>query len=288
MDLTHFFGIAAANKKGNQMDFEEYYKGLGFSRYPFGVFTSEGEKDVHEDLYLKPPNHSVILEGLKNTSAVIVGERGTGKTALSIDLGALLQSKKHLLVRIEEFSDLPVGYDANTLYRFLAERIVAAFFLDHVNRPSALWKLSKEDRLDLSMFLHNYLGASSKTQLLDKLKKIQNHPLKRWSIGTYNVLRVTLNYGLRAVTKIISDSISQHFSSLPPIEAGSNEYFERLEIEIDTSFEPSRREYFYLEKICKIAKSAGFDKIYLFIDKVDEDPRFQNDAEEICGPARVS
>lgn len=264
------------------MTFEGYYKGLGFSKYPFGVFTSEGEKDVHEDLYLKPPNHSVILEGLKNTSAIIVGERGTGKTALSIDLGSLLHDKKNLLVRIEEFSDLPVGYDANNLYRFLAERIVAAFFLDHVDRPTALWRLSKEDRLDLSMFLHNYLGASSKAQLIDKLKKIQNHPIKRWSINTYNAARVTLNYGLRAATKIINDSISQHFPSLPPIaNVESGEYFERLKIEVDTTFDPSRREYFYLEKICKIAKSAGFEKIYLFIDKVDEDPRFQNDAEDI-------
>jgi hypothetical protein len=268
------------------MSFETYYKNLGFSKYPFGIFTSEGERDVHDDIYLTPPSHSVILEGLKNTSAIIVGERGTGKTALSVDLGLRLQSDKNLLVKIDEFSNLPVGYDENALYRFLTERIVAAFFLDYVDRPSALWKLRKEDRIELSMFLHSYLGASSKSQLISKIKKIQNHPIKRWLIGAYNAGRVTLNYGLRAAAKLANDLISQNFSSLPPMsEAG--DYFARLNVEVDTSFERSQREYFYLERICKIAQATGFEKIYIFIDKVDEDPRFQNDAEDISDFLKV-
>jgi hypothetical protein len=71
----------------------------------------------------------------------VIGERGTGKTALSIDLAGRLATAKNLLVRVEEFSDLQVGYEPNDAYRFLTERIVAAFFLSFAERPSALWKL---------------------------------------------------------------------------------------------------------------------------------------------------
>ncbi|WDK35503.1 hypothetical protein JH300_20030 [Xanthomonas campestris pv. campestris] len=264
------------------MTFDEYYKTLGLVKYPFGVFTSEGEREVFDDIYLPPNNHSVILEGIKSTSAIIVGERGTGKTALSIDLGDRLASDKHLLVRVEEFSDLKLGYDSNDVYRFLTERIVAGFFLSYANRQSSLWKLSKEDRLDLSMFLHNYLGASTKDLLLSKLKRIQNGVIKRSLVGVYNTGRVILNYGLKAATMAFSDALTKHFSSLPPIETGNSEYFGRLDLEVDTSFDQTQRQYYYLDKICTLATKAGFDKIYILIDKIDEDPRFQNDAEDVA------
>lgn len=264
------------------MTFEEYYKKIGLIKYPFGVFTSEGERDVFDDIYLPPQNHSVILEGLRNTSAVVIGERGTGKTALSIDLSGKLADPKNLLVKIEEFSDLKVNYEPDDAYHFLTERIVAAFFMSYAERPSALWILSKEDRIDLSMFLHQYLGASTKGLLLEKLKRIQNSRIKRVFVGGYNTCRVVLNYGLKAATLVVSDALTKHFSSLPPIDIGDSEYFKRLEVEVDTSFDQSQRQYYYLERICRLAKKAGFEKIYVLIDKVDEDPRFQNDAEEVA------
>lgn len=264
------------------MTFEDYYRQLGLEKYPFGVFTSEGERDVFDDIYLPPQNHSVILEGLRNTSAIVIGERGTGKTALSIDLGGKLESPKNLLVRIEEFSDLKAKYAPNDAYRFLTERIAAAFFLSYARRPSALWRLSKEDRVDLSMYLHEYLGASTKSLLRDQLQKIQNSLAKRVFIGVYNTCRVALNYGLRAATMVVSDALTKHFSSLPPFEAGDSEYFKRLDVEVDTSFEQGQRQYYYLEKFCRLARKAGFEKVYVFIDKVDEDPRFQNDAEDVA------
>lgn len=264
------------------MTFEEFYKQFGLESYPFGVFTSEAEHDVFQDIYLPPHNHSVILEGLRNTSAIIVGERGTGKTALGTALEQQLTDSKNLLVKIEEFSDLKRDYAPNDVYRFLTERIVSAFFMSYAARPTALWKLSKEDRLDLSLFLHEYLGASTKTLLREKLTRIQNGPMKRFFVGSYNTCRVVLNYGLSAATKAVSDALTKHFSSLPPIESTDIDYFKRLETEVDSTFDHGQRQYFYLEKICNLAKKSGYKKIYVFIDKLDEDPRFQNDAEDVA------
>lgn len=264
------------------MNFEDYYKSFGLNKYPFGVFTSEAEADVFAEIYMKPANHSVLLEGLRNTSAIVVGERGTGKTALSLDMGLALSGPNNLLIRIEEFSSLKESYETEDLYRFLIERLAAGFFMGHAEHPHSLWKYTKEDRVDLSMYLHRYLGATSKAMLRDKINKIQNSFGKRFLVGSYNVTRVVLNYGLKAASKFASDALTKHFSSLPAFDAGDSEYFRRIESEIDESFNPEQKQYFYLEKLCRLIKKTGVEKIYIIIDKIDEDSRFESDAENIA------
>lgn len=263
------------------MTFEEYYKSFGFSKYPFGVFTSEGERSDLKALFLEPENYSVILEGLRNTSAIVIGERGTGKTALSLSLQSKLENAEHLMVRIEEHSRLKVGFDENDLYRFLTEDIASAFFLKVTECPSILWRYTKEERIDLSMFLHVYVNASSKELLKEKINKIQNGIVKRCLVDTYNYGRVFLNYGLKAATKAIRDAITKHFSSLPEFDVGDAEYFKKFESHIDDSFSQSKPQYFYLMRLCKLVKKHAFSKIYIVIDKVDEDTRFDNDAESV-------
>jgi hypothetical protein len=263
------------------MTFEEYYKGFGFSSYPFGVFTSEGEKSHLSALFLKPENYSIIVEGLRNTSAIVIGERGTGKTALSLNLQDELESDQHIMVRIEEFSNLKVGFDEDDLYRFLTEEIATAFFLKVTECPSILWHYTKEERLDLSMYLQVYVSASSKELLRDKINKIQNGVIKRWSVNAYNYGRVVLNYGLKATTKAISDALTKHFSSLPEFDVGDSEYFQRIESHIDDSFSQSKRQYYYMTRLCNLVKKHAFSKIYVTVDKVDEDTRFENDAEYV-------
>lgn len=263
------------------MSFESYYKGLGFSKYPFGVFTSEGEKKDLSDLFLKPENYSIITEGLQNTSAIITGERGGGKTALSLNLQAELESKNKLIVRIEEFSRLNIDFDEEALYRFLTEEIASTFFLKITESPKILWSYTKEERVDLSMFLHTYVNASSKELLREKINKIQNGVIKRWSINAYNYSRVVLNYGLKAATKVVSDSITKHFSSLPEFDAGDSEYFKKIEEHVDESFAQTNSNHYYLTRLCKLIKKHSFDKIYVLIDKIDEDVRFENDANKV-------
>lgn len=263
------------------MNFENYYKSLELERYPFGVFTSEAEKDVFDEIYIKPTNYSVIAEGIKNTSAIIIGERGTGKTALSRNLEIELLDNANLTIRIEEFSALKTNYETEELYRFLTERITAAFFMRQAENPSSLWRYTKEERIDLSMYLHTYLGATTKSLLRDKIKKIQNSITKRLVIGTYNATRVILNYGLKALSKFASDALTKHFSSLPEFDTGDAEYLKRIDSEIDESFNQEQKQYFYLEKLCYLIKKLGIEKIYIIIDKIDEDPRFESDAENI-------
>lgn len=265
------------------MEFENYYKSLGLISYPFSIYTAESEEDKAESIYKKPSNYSVIDEAIRGSSIIITGERGSGKTALNLDIGRRKKSNDILLVRLEEFSKLEESFDHDQLYRFMTELIAGEFFKVMSFRPNSLWKYDKDDRVHLSMYLHEYVSASTKHQLREQIKKIQHGLLKRTSIGAYNSIRVVLNYGLKAITKAVSDALTKHFSALPEFDAGDAEYFKRLEAEVDESFTPADRSYHNLEKLCDLILKSKINEIIVLIDKIDEDPRFKNDAERIAG-----
>ena len=264
------------------MEFEEYYKSLGLENYPFSIYTAESEKDRAEHIYKKPSNYSVIDEAINGGSVIITGERGSGKTALNLDIVRRKQSENTLLVHLEEFSKLEEGFDHEQIYRFITERVAGEFFNKMSWSPRSLWKYDKDDRLFLSMYLYKYVPTSTKSQLRDQIKKIQQGFFKRSAIGLYNSTRVILNYGMKAATKAVSDALTKHFSALPEFDSGDAEYFKRLEAEVDDSFTPEDRSYYYLEKLCSLILKSHVNEIIIIIDKIDEDPRFKNDAERIA------
>lgn len=264
------------------LEFEQYYKSLGLDSYPFSIYTAESERDKAEHIYKKPSNYSVIDEAINGGSVIITGERGSGKTALNLDIVRRKQSESALIVHIEEFSKLEEGFDHEKIYRFVTERIAGEFFSKMSPTPSLFWKYGKEDRLFLSMYFYKYVPTSTKNQLRNNVKKIQQGVFKRAGVGIYNTTRVVLNYGLKAATKVVSDALTKHFSALPEFDSGDAEYFKRLEIEIDDSFTPEDRSYFYLEKLCDLILKSHINDIVIIIDKIDEDPRFKNDAERIA------
>lgn len=264
------------------MEFEEYYKQLGLESYPFSIYTAESEKEKSEQIYKKHSNYSVIDEAINGGSVIITGERGSGKTALNQDIIRRKQLENTLLVRLEEFSKLNESFDYEQVYRFITERIAGEFFNKISAKPRALWKYDKEDRLFLSMYLYRYVPASTRNQLREHVKKIQQGMVKRSAIRLYNSVRVVANYGMKAATKAISDALTKHFSALPEFDSSDAEYFKKLEIEVDESFTPEDRSYFYLEKLCSLILKSHLDDIIVVIDKMDEDPRFKNDSERIA------
>jgi Cdc6-like AAA superfamily ATPase len=211
------------------LEFEEYYKSLGLDTYPFSLYTAESETEQGDSIYKKPQNYSVIDEGIKGSSIIISGERGTGKTALNLDISRRKNTKETVLVKSEEFSKLEENYTPDRLYEFLTESIAGEFFRAMSFDPGGLWKYDKDERTDLSMYLHRYVKSSTKAQLTEQIKKIQNRLLKRVAIGLYNTSRVVLNYGLKAATKVASDTLTKHFSAPPEFDSGDSEYFKKLE-----------------------------------------------------------
>jgi len=264
------------------LEFEEYYKSLGLVSYPFSLYTAEAERDKAESIYKKPSNYSVIDEAIRSSSVIITGERGSGKTALNLDVVRRKNSEHILLVRLEEFSGLEEGYGPEQLYDFIVQHIASEFFKKISSHPGSLWKYNKDDRLHLSMYLHQYVPASTKHQLREQIRKIQQGFVKRSAVGLYNSTRLVLNYGLKAITKTVSDALTKHFSALPEFDSGDIEYFRKLEMEVDEGFTPADRSFYLLEKLCSLVLNSKIKEIILVIDKIDEDPRLQNDAERIA------
>lgn len=264
------------------MEFEEYYKSLGLDTYPFSVYTAESEIEKGDSIYKKPQNYSIIDEGIKNSSIIIYGERGSGKTALNLDISRRKKAAETLLVKIEEFSKIEENYTPERLYEFLTESIAGEFFCAMSYNPTQLWKYDKDERTDLSMYLHRFVKSSTKLQLTNKIKKIQNGPIKRTVIGIYNTSRVILNYGLKVATKVASDALTKHFSALPVFDSVDSEYFKKLEAEVDDSFTEGERSFIYLSKLCSLIRKSKISEIVVIIDKIDEDPRFKNDSEAIA------
>lgn len=264
------------------MEFEEYYKSLDLDAYPFSFYTAESEAEIGDSIYKKPQNYSVIDEGIKGSSIIISGERGAGKTALNLDISRRKSAEGALLVKIEEFSKLEDNYTPERLYEFLTGSIAVEFFRTMSFTPGELWGYDKDERKDLSMYLHRYVKSSTNAQLTEQIKKIQNGLLKRATVGLYNTLRVVLNYGLKAATKTASDALTKHFSALPEFESGDAEYFKRLEVEVDESFTASDRSFFCLGRLCSLVRKSKVSEVLIIIDKLDEDPRFKNDSESIA------
>ena len=264
------------------MEFEGYYKSLGLESYPFSVYTAESETEKGDSIYKKPQNYSVIDEGVKSSSIIISGERGTGKTALNLDISRRKKSAGTLLVKIEEFSKLEESYTPERLYEFLTESIAGEFFRAMIFKPGGLWKYDKDERKDLSMYLHRFVKPSTKIQLTEQIKRVQNGLLKRSVISLYNTSRIFLNYGLKAATKVASDALTKHFSALSEFDSGDSDYFKRLEAEVDESFTDEERSFFYLNKLCLLIKKSKAPEIVVIVDKLDEDTRFKNDSEAIA------
>ncbi|MFA0814037.1 P-loop ATPase, Sll1717 family [Microbulbifer epialgicus] len=264
------------------MEFEAYYKSLGLKSYPFSKFTAEAEMDKAEEIYKKPSNYSVINELISGSSIIISGERGSGKTALNLDIGRRKDTKDTLLVRLEDFSKLAENYSHDDVYKFITEVIAGHFFIKMSFSPNVLWKYDNDERIDLSMYLSEYVPTSTKNQLKEHIKIIQNGFLKRTGIKLYNLFRIILNYGMKAATKAVSDAITKHFSALPEFDSGDAEYFIKLETEIDETFTLEDRSFHYLDKLCKLILKSNIKQIVILIDKIDEDPRFKNDAERIA------
>lgn len=262
------------------MNFEQYYHSIGFAHYPFSTYTAEYESDYAKRIYYKPDNYSIIEDRIKRSSVIITGERGVGKTALSNHLSSQFNHANTLLINIKDFSKLNYPCEEDNLYEFLIKEISSSFFLDICNDVSVLWKYSKDDRLALSFFLHEYVKATSREQLREKISQLQNKPLKRACISFYNNTRMILNYGLKAFTKTANDIISNHFQSLPSIDLNSNiDYFQAIKSEVDDGFIKEDRAFSYLEKISKLVLKFKYKNIVILLDKIDEDQRFKNDAE---------
>ena len=75
----------------------------------------------------------------------------------------------------------------------------------------------------------------------------------------------------------------KHFSFLPYLENETQvqEFFPELKLNVNTEFFTQEISFRLLKKVGIISKKLGYKKPVILFDRLDEDPRFENDAEVI-------
>lgn len=107
------------------MTFEEFYKKLGFDKYPFSTFTAENELDKLKEIFVAPTCYSPIKESIDSgATAFIYGERGTGKTAL---IKEIIKNKN--TIEIDNFSRVPTESSARNFYDLLINNLAKSLIL---------------------------------------------------------------------------------------------------------------------------------------------------------------
>ena len=269
-------------------DFDSYVKSLKFREYPFSIFSAEGERRRLEELFVKPVIYAPLVETFSNRSSVVIsGERGNGKTALLFEL-MRTRSTNGISVYIEDFSELQLGHDQAQLYDFLIKNLAEELFKFVAGRPRKIWSLSKDEKLLLSFLLQYKVDALSLSRIEERIRKIQIHPIKRGGIWLYNRGRGLLNYGAAAALSITSDVVAKHLPLLPAIDASvQREYFPALVGDAVDEVQLAKASYGLLNRVVDLSLRLGASEVVFILDKVDEEPRLENDAGQIASFLQV-
>ena len=261
-------------------NFGEFYKKFGFSEYPFSVFTSESEQNHGKDLFVDFSMYSPIIEGFLNGRGMILaGDRGTGKTAIIYDF-CRRSSDKDLIVNISDYSELDLQFSSQDFYKFLIRQLSEKLFSKMIDDRRTGRNLTKSDRIQLSYYLAHYVKQATKNELQRKISALQTGWFIWFCRITYEVAKIPLNIGANAAVMLLSDLIAQA-AGTPKHEQAWREYFPEPANAVDNAFSDPEYSFSMLQKLVSLAKLVGYDKVAFVLDKVDEDSRLNNAAEEI-------
>ncbi|KWQ05764.1 hypothetical protein SE27_11190 [Acinetobacter harbinensis] len=270
--------------------FSDFLKNLRLDKNPFAFFTTENELKQSVEIFTPVNDYESILSNFSSdNSLIILGDRGAGKTALLKNLESKIDRKKIISVSITDFSDLPLNFDSKDFYQFLITKISVQLFSSLANEKTRINKLDQEEKILLSYLLQNFVPQISKAYLRDQIKTIQIPWYKLTYKKFEKFIRDIFNYSATAANTLVDDFLSKHFSGLPPITENIKikEYFPELDINFEENFLDQDISYFLIERILKIIEKLQYSKVIVLIDRIDEDQRFENDAELIANYTKL-
>lgn len=259
----------------------DFYREFGFADYPFSSYTSEDEKTHQGRLFVDTSMYSPVVEAFASGRTIILaGDRGTGKTAIIYDFLRRVNGNIDLTISVSDFADLSIDYNVASFYRFLLCNLADKFFRDLPSLDQKRIKLSRDERISLSYFLATFTKPATQVALNRQLTALQTRTWVRIAQGIYRYTRYPLNIGSNATVNFLSTLLSQSFgSAAPTIEW--KEYFPEIAGGIEKAFNDADASHQLLSKFIELVKKCGYSKVIFIFDKVDEDTRLENAAEEI-------
>ena len=201
-------------------EFDAFIARFGLGTFPFSQYSTEQEQE-RQQLFYSPKDYSRIATAFEaGQSMFIVGNRGTGKTAVLFDLLPRARSRNRLSTVLHDFSSLSNPPKAEEYYRKLIELVVGEIYLGLIGERSRIDKLTEAEKSLLVYLFRTYLPAVSKDELFRRIQQIRYSPLSRVGVKLYNFSRDLLNYGLSTAIQLSSDlepirKLSNHGRKLP-------------------------------------------------------------------------
>ena len=263
------------------MTFEEYYKKYGLEEYPFSIYNSEQEKK--EGLFIKPSNYSLLEDSFKNgLTAIIVGNRGSGKTKILEDLKKKADRKMIICV-LDNYEKVASTDNITDFYTLFLENIVKSLLPELFSNKKLIKKLSNDNKILLSYLITRFGNNLTEKQIASQIDDVQLSFFKQLLNQFSKPITAVLNYFATATTNLGNKFLTETFGRyLPPInEENIKSIFPNIKYESDTCFFDIDVSYDLFDRTLDLVKSMEYDSTLIFLDKLDEDKRFENDSDEI-------
>lgn len=264
--------------------YKEFYQSFKLKEFPFNTFTTEHEIGIAKKIFISQGEYDPIIDAFKAERTIIVlGERGSGKTAILEDFKRLSNDKNQLVTIIHDYSSLNNPTNSTEIYKIIITNLLIELFTKINSASFKLLFLKKEDKLLLSYLLAEFLPSVSQNHLRDKISNIQVPIYNQLINKIYNAFRRPLNYGGTVAKNVLYQYFLKHYSFLPIIENENqiHEFFPELNLNVDYNFFTQDISFSLLKKVGLIIDKLGFKKPIIFLDRLDEDQRFENDADVI-------
>ena len=263
------------------MDFKEFYQACGLGDYPFNTFTTEEENDA-EELFVEPVDYTLIKDGYKTHRTIMMtGNRGTGKTAIVYDL-IRNSSKDTLVCYNDDYSNVNINSNLYEFYEVIVRNLVNTLFEKSINKKKEIRRLSKNDKVFFSYLISKFVTQITNQRVLEQIENIQLSKVQRSINKISGFIQLVLNYGITVAVRTFNNVTTTNYYMLPALNDNEiRKILPEIKFTIDNHFIDIDTSYSFILKTCDLINKMGFKDISVFLDKLDEDSRFENDADII-------
>lgn len=259
------------------------YEKIGFKANPFSRVSAEDELSYLDKIFFKPKYFTTILGDIQsNNSRYIFGERGNGKSALMFQMIAETKKNRALVALIDNYTLLFEGAN-NTFNKYLIlmmQRLTQSLVQELLISNENINALDQTLKEKFAFFVNNFYQTTSKTEF-EKYQEI--HKIKEKYNQYVNPL---LNQLISGTVSLTSDLIAKSFGL--PVETNNKFYREYLpalqynnqKIDLSKVQESDLNSLF--DELIEVIKGFGYTNLIIFFDKVDEQPEFASNIENVA------
>jgi len=268
----------------------ELYQSLGLKTNLFSKFSAEEESEYLNDIYVQPKYFNSLYSNLKDASSrFIIGSRGSGKTALMLQLQKALDENNVFTYQLDNFENIPKKDNEKYFILEIIQGITSDFGLILSKNPSLKNKLDKFDKEKLAFIIQEFFKTLSKREYLDRNDKIKRFKAKNIFIEFFNsYLNKPINLLISGGIEIVSDTVAKSLG-LPKVQ--NSEFYKNYIPEFTTK-RPEKKirfeDYDYnslkniLIDLSKILKKVGYHNVVIMIDKIDENRNLKGSINDVC------